>query len=324
MATSRKGCLMVAVVSTLVILVTFLSYSSLEVHYSLVTRPQEVLYSIVNRQEPLHELIPLALNGLKIKLLHVNRHLCEDDKIKVIVFVLSRPERNDLRSVIRETYGNHEKFPTMKVTFAVGQTTNATINEDIVAEHAEHKDLIIGDYQEAYTNCSYKVFSAMYWVDQHCSGPPFTIKVDEDVLINTPKVLKYLGSRTEVKHTNDISNYPAHKVNGSFYCSHNGVKVLRDPESKWYAPEEQYSEENYPAYCSGFMYMFDTALTPILWRGTAAVKFLWIEDAFFPGVVRSKYNIDIPGHNMRQYMSMLSDVTPDNVRAEFKKLTKLK
>ena len=209
-----------------------------------------------------------------------------------------------------------------QVTFAVGQTTNATINEEIVAENAWYKDLIIGDYQEAYTNCSYKFFTAMYWVDQYCSGPPFTIKVDEDVLINTPKVLKYLQTRTEVKHTNDINNYPAHKVNGSFYCSnHNHTKVLRRPGSKWYAPKEQFSEENYPTFCTGFMYMFDTALTPIMWRGTAAVKFLWMEDAFFSGVVRSKYNISIPGHDMYQYMRMLRDDSPNNFRSKFKNLS---
>lgn len=215
----------------------------------------------------------------------------------------------------------------MKVTFAVGQTTNATNNKEVVAENAKYKDLIIGDYQEAYTHNSYKVFTAMYWVDQYCSRPPFTVKVDANVLINPTKMMEYLHTRTEIKDKNDISKFPAHKVNGTFLCSHIiGGTPIREPDSKYYVSKKHYPKERFRDYCSGFIYLFDTVITSVLWRGTAVVKFLWVEDAFFSGIVRSRYDIDMPGPSVDtgKFIRILSNVAPDNIRSEFSQLTNTK
>ena len=211
-----------------------------------------------------------------------------------------------------------------QVTFAVGQTTNATNNKEVVAENAKYKDLIIGDYQDAYTNNSYKVFSALYWVDQYCSRPPFTVKVDENVLINPTKMLEYLQTRTEIKDKNYIRKFPAHRVNGSFYCSHKlSDTPIRDPDSKYYVSEEHYPKERFRDYCQGLIYLFDTVITSVLWRGTAVPKFLCIEDAYFSGIVRARYDIGLPGPSVDtgKFILILDNVAPDNVRSEFMQLT---
>lgn len=238
-----------------------------------------------------------ALNGISVRMLTENPGLCADPDIRVIVFVLSQPLKHHTRNAIRATYGNRKLFPDVRVVFAVGLSSDEFFNQKVLEENNEKQDIVIGDYLDTYYNCTYKVFSAMYWIDKYCNHAPFTVKLDEDTFMNTYNLLSYLDTRQAVLDRNDFNQATTSAVNGSFYCQVNyrnhAIRVPGHGVGKWYVSPEEYAQDFYPLPCAGGAYMFDTVLASVMWRGSYHVNFLKFEDVFFPGIVREAYGAEI-------------------------------
>jgi len=239
------------------------------------------------------EEIPYPLNGVKIRLLSTNPELCEVDDLKAIAFVLSRPDNAQARAAVRAAYGSGQPQPLIRVAFMMGQSQDREVNREVLKENTEHGDLVIGDYLDTYYNLTLKLYTAMYWVDQYCSHSPITIKTDDDIEVNIANLQQFLLTRPDIREKNDISKVQDYTVNGSFYCHYQNTPVIRNPNSKWYVSYEEWVDENFPQFCKGAGYLFDTVVAPLLWRGASTVGFLKLEDVFFTGIVRRKYRIEI-------------------------------
>lgn len=178
--------------------------------------------------------------------------------------------------------------------FFVGQSAEDRENTNILEENEVHGDIVSIDYVESYRNTTYKVVAAMYWANKYCSKVPYVIKLDEDVIVHTYKLLKFLNSRPSIQefgYFNNVSNY---KAPGKILCRvPHWRKVARNKYHKHYVDPAVYPGVNYPEYCFGPWYLMERPVIPVLYEGSYHVPFLDIEDVFLTGVVREKFNIAI-------------------------------
>ena len=113
----------------------------------------------------------------------------------------------------------------------------------------------------------------MKWVATYCKNSKFTLKIDDDVLPNTYKLINYL--QETIHSSNTIICRP-----------HVGSRVVRDPRSKFYVPLEDYSEEKFHTYCDGAAYMLSTDLAEKIF-----VKSLYLANFVFEDVHIGKISL---------------------------------
>ena len=75
------------------------------------------------------------------------------------------------------------------------------INKRIEIESNFYNDVVQANFIDSYDNLTLKTLSGLRWVSLYCSNSIFTIKVDDDVLVNSKKLISYL----EVFYTNNGS-----------------------------------------------------------------------------------------------------------------------
>ena len=98
--------------------------------------------------------------------------------------------------------------------------------------------------------------------------------MDDDVLLNIPKLINLLKS-----HSNDTKK-------NTIICRGIGAKPVRKPSSKWYIPWYLYPDDKYPRYCYGPMYILSvSSIKKLTWLFESEFKnFLWIEDVYLTGI----------------------------------------
>lgn len=69
--------------------------------------------------------------------------------------------------------------------------------------------------------------------------------------------------------------------------------VNRNKTSKWYVSYEEYPEEKFPVYCSGFFLLMSGASVKALNRQALLEKFFWIDDIWLTGIVARKAFVEI-------------------------------
>ena len=162
---------------------------------------------------------------------------CERDYF-LLILVSSSPANLERRNLIRQTWGtdNNLNAPEWKTNFLLGQTRNQTQSDLLQTENNMYGDMIRADYYEHYWNQSLKIQMAFEWAARYCNFS-YLLKADDDVLVNTKDLIKFLQRRTTPN-------------NGLFMgMLHRNPKVRR--EGKWNVSYEEYNHTHYPDFCSG-------------------------------------------------------------------------
>ncbi len=170
--------------------------------------------------------------------LNPGESICEPYSNKVHTLVALVPTRvgdPNIRLLLRQTLA---RDPKLKVVFLVGLSNDDTINQNIKNEYDIYKDIIQESFIDTYSNLTHKTVMALRWVSKYCMNSKFIIKIDEDYVLNTRSVLKYLNENSFLKNT--------------FLCQYNDhQQPIRDPESKWYLPFSEYLATCFPPFCFG-------------------------------------------------------------------------
>lgn len=160
-------------------------------------------------------------------------------EVYLLILVASRVENYERRKLIRDTwkFGYEETFMNIKnpknfqngqrfsiqnvvkVVFILGQSKKGGSMEKIYEEQNINKDLVLGSFQEDYRNLTLKTRLALKWSYYECRSA-YTIKIDDDVFINTAVLVEWLKAQ------------PREKIYTG-YCTVNSP-VIRDQENKWY------------------------------------------------------------------------------------------
>ncbi|ODM96626.1 Beta-1,3-galactosyltransferase 1 [Orchesella cincta] len=147
-------------------------------------------------------------------------------------------------------------------------------------EQKEYGDLVIGSFTDSYHNLTYKHLMGYKWVLNFCRNAEFVLKVDDDMFID---ILRFLNWRSD-----DLDKVAENKtaVIPELYChTFAGTKPIRQVGSKWYASEEDWPDEWYPDYCSGWAYEITVDLIHKIYSVSNHRKLFWVDDVFVTGAL---------------------------------------
>lgn len=214
----------------------------------------------------------------------------QEGSIFLLVVVCVSPANTLQRQTIRETWGSivREENSFVKLVFLLGNPHNASLQTEILIESAQHQDIVQEDFIDSYRNLSIKSVSLLKWVAQFCKEAKYILKVDDDMFIHIPNLISIL--RTLV---------PYKAVLG---CQNIGASPIRDPSSKWYTSEKEYSKRFYPHYVSGTAYVLtQDSIKPLL-NASQSVALFWLEDIFITGICRRLAKVQIIHRNEFTYL----------------------
>ncbi|KAL3856610.1 hypothetical protein ACJMK2_011348 [Sinanodonta woodiana] len=235
-----------------------------------------------------------------------NQKLCKSvSNISVLTIVHTAADHFEKREVIRRTWTNNSYFHhlgSVRILFLLGTVlhNNATQNK-IVDEFKTYGDLVQGDFIDSYRNLTHKGVMGYRWISENCMHAKMIVKTDDDVVVDTYKLLKQylpnLSGRTRYILCNHIAP--------------GTMPIIREHKSKWYVDSDLFRGYNfYPRYCSGFGLIISTDIIPFLYRAAYLTPFFWVDDVYLYGMLPSKVNdvayISLAGNFSLNFMAGLA------------------
>jgi hypothetical protein len=208
-------------------------------------------------------------------ILRPNESFCEtgnNNSLLLIAFVPISPKNFKQRNTIRSTWANHQLINNFRVVFMIGQSSEKEVNSAIRHESKLYGDIVQNNFTDAYFNLTTKTIMGFRWVSTYCSNAKYTLKVDDDVVVNINRLLKFL---------NDISsndNFQTNRIMCSYYK--HGAPVVRVNTSKFYLSKEEHPQDFFVPYCDGPSYMLTTDLTKKMYELSFYTKQIKFEDVY--------------------------------------------
>ncbi|KAK5969204.1 Hexosyltransferase [Trichostrongylus colubriformis] len=195
----------------------------------------------------------------------------------LVATVLTTAKRYEMRQAIRETWASPKEFHAVKtgrilVYFILSAPTTVHELYMLRREQRIHNDLIVTDLPESYNNLVFKVYASMVFHQQYCPMARFLMKVDDDVSVHLDRMVELWKMDT--------------KADMSLYCRvWPKSRPQRDPENKWFVPEQMWPERHFPPYCNGPMYVMGKKAGQILLDQAQIFLPMTIEDLFYTGIL---------------------------------------
>lgn len=139
------------------------------------------------------------------------------------------------RLIIRTTWTNKNISPRLRFIFLVGNSYNETINKKLKEEYEMYGDIVQEDFMDTYRNLTLKTIMGIKWSSNYCSNAKFVLKIDDDMLLNTPRVMNYLDDMLK-----------KNKTSNRFMCNPLWESVvIRDNSSRFYVSKEEFPADYY-------------------------------------------------------------------------------
>ena len=231
------------------------------------------------------------------KMVHLPKGVCDvlpgqnQNDLQLILFVLTKPSDLVVRDRLRQTWLSYTKNntnPHTRYVFVLGRARSQDTQLQIDQEQLTHNDIVQQDFKEAYNNLTLKTMLGVEWTTSYCSRAQFIQKVDDDVFVNIPRVLKLL---------------PRLKSNvGLFGRCFYGKTPSRGGTWKWRMPVQAYEGTRYPAYCNGPSYILRMSAAQEIIRISPNIPFFRIEDVYIGLCLRAvkEYKVQNFYHWMRR------------------------
>ena len=160
-------------------------------------------------------------------------------------FVFIAPGNFKQRHLIRSTWASQHLFSHHDITFvyALGMSSNATINRLVREESQIYNDILqMGSFNDSYSLGTRKLMKIYKWISIHCVNSIFMLKINDDVIMNTFKVIEYFRKNEFRKR----SIFGLKIENGA---------PVRDTKSKFYLNQDQYGSFKFPPYPDGILFV---------------------------------------------------------------------
>lgn len=199
--------------------------------------------------------------------------LCDHEPF-LLLAVKSLVPHFDRRQAIRETWGRAGVLGnrTVATVFLLGNTVSEDHFPDLLGmlghEAALHQDILQWDYRDTFFNLTLKEVLFLEWFSKHCPQARFVLKADDDVFVNTFRVIELLEGLSQVRAEDlfigdVISNAVPH----------------RNRKLKYYVPESVFVGQ-YPAYAGGGGYLYSAELALRLYEVSRQVVLYPIDDVY--------------------------------------------
>lgn len=198
--------------------------------------------------------------------------------VEVVAYVHSAISRVEQRRQTRLTWASADT-PKMVVVFMVGRAKTSVEHSILLKESSRYHDIVQGDYGDHYNLLSYKALSSLYWVTRNCAHVPWTLHADDDILVDTFMLQRFIHGLKDSSERNAL------------HCRKMDEEVQR--KGKWRVSRYELPASRYPPYCQGAMWLLPTAQIPKLLKASASINFLWVDDAYITGLLAAHANISI-------------------------------
>lgn len=202
----------------------------------------------------------------------------------IIILIHSAPENFQKRKMIRETWGKSNSY--VLLLFLLGNVKSSKLQHKLNFENQIKGDIVQGNFYDNYRNMTYKHVMALKWFIYECPKAQFLLKIDDDILVNLPLLLKILE---------DPSMSLAKILNskGLIYCHKLEKSKVHRTNSKWQLTYAEYPKKYFPTFCPGFAILYSTDVVSPLYLKAQKMSFFWIDDVHITGNIASSLNISI-------------------------------
>ncbi|XP_075986984.1 beta-1,3-galactosyltransferase 5 [Anticarsia gemmatalis] len=211
----------------------------------------------------------------------VNPQPCESypTGLLLMVIVSSNPNNLENRKIIRNTWGRN--LDSTKVVFLLGESENVTVYNQVKDESMKYGDIVQGNFIDVYRNMTYKHVMGLKWVSHHCPTAKYILKTDDDVVVNSHELRRFLAR--------ELSPWGARDLISCQVLEH--AKAQRTEKSKWRVTTEEYPLKYYPTYCAGWAILYSQDVVPRLLKTAQSTPYFWIDDVHITGVCAQKIGV---------------------------------
>lgn len=139
-------------------------------------------------------------------------------------------------------------------------------------------------------NVAHKVLAGMQWTSKNVPDDYFYVTSDDDMIVNMTNIPKLLRLRIRLA----ASNSNTHERNilslVPILCIYSYIETetpMRDPNSKYFLDENEYSMSMLPPYCRGGFYMIPVVKVTQLYNISRSHKALPMDDVWITGMLRN-------------------------------------
>lgn len=206
-----------------------------------------------------------------------------------IIIVTSYVGHDGVRSTHRQTT-TQQKLLAMGLLRVflladIPPTERFITQKSIYDESDRFEDIVQGNFIEAYRNLSYKHIMGLRWAASECSMAKYIIKIDDDTVFDVYHLVSYL------ENLESSLDGPNEQLLAGYVLD--GKKPIRLQVSKWYVNFQEFSDDIYPDYLSGWLYITNPSTARALVAESQIEPFFWIDDTWVTGILRDKRNIPL-------------------------------
>ena len=203
-------------------------------------------------------------------------------KFPLLILVLSSPLNFQQRRVIRQTWGtDYAMDKTWKTMFLLGQAKHPMEAKYLIEEAIIYGDLIQGLQTDSYSNLTLKTEMGLEWAVKYCDFD-FLLKTDDDVFVNTYKLVDYLRRPQTSKRQLYLGNVAQRQ------------KTRR--RGKWALSLQEYQSDFLPKFCLGPGYVLSKDLVSRFVEIFDVKKPLKLEDVYM-GMLAERIGVAPSNHS---------------------------
>ncbi|XP_026272610.1 lactosylceramide 1,3-N-acetyl-beta-D-glucosaminyltransferase [Frankliniella occidentalis] len=217
----------------------------------------------------------------------LNADPCEDEDVEGVLIVTSHAGHVELRSAHRRAYPRVDLLGLgLRRVFLLARQPQHQDDADRDAralrdEGRRFKDIVQGDFVEAYRNLTYKHTMGLLWATRYCPQARLVIKMDDDIVVDLYQFVDVVKKHQQQRR---------HQEAWMFGYVLRGLQPSREPANKWFVTRAEYAGDAYPDFVSGWLYAAPAAVARALAaaaaRWTARAGYFWIDDLLLTGMVR--------------------------------------
>ena len=238
--------------------------------------------------------------------------------IFLVIFVNTAPGNFLKRMYMRNTFGKETAWPlasneSMRMVFSIGATKDMRLQAQIYQESEMFGDIVQEDFIDHYWNMTLKSIMGFKWVTIYCQRATFVMKMDDDVLLNTPLIYKVLKDSPTINFTM-----------GDVLKDLGPVRDKNSPYAKFYTPKHVYREDEYPPFYGGSSYIMSADVVEKTYYMALKTPLIPWSDVFI-GICYHKVGLT-PGHRhlFRQNARFKIAQDGEDFRVDDERLTYLK
>ncbi|XP_051502375.1 N-acetyllactosaminide beta-1,3-N-acetylglucosaminyltransferase 2 [Myxocyprinus asiaticus] len=200
-------------------------------------------------------------------------NICKDQPF-LLLAIKSLVPHFDRRQSIRESWGKAGRLAnkTVVTVFLLGKAATEDhfpdLSQMLHHECLMHGDILQWDYRDTFFNLTIKEVLFLEWLMTRCSEASYVFKGDDDVFVNTFRIIDFLSNLSHAKGKelfvgDVITNAGPH----------------RNKKVKYFIPESVFVG-TYPAYAGGGGYLFSGQLAKKMYNASRQVALYPIDDVY--------------------------------------------